>query len=157
MHLERGLLDTWVRPGQIDAAETQRVLKVPLGRESRAFELLRRPEVNYAELMTLPGVGPGVADPTVAEQVEIQCKYAGYIERQREEIERHRRHEEMPLPLDLDYGEVRGLSTEVREKLARHRPATLGQAGRLSGMTPSAVSLLLVHLKRGGYRRSARD
>ncbi len=149
------LLDTWVRPGQLDEAETQRVLKVPLSRESRALELLRRPEVNYAELMTLPGVGPGVNDPTVAEQVEIQCKYAGYIERQQEEIERHRRHEEMSLPSDLDYGEVRGLSNEVREKLARHRPATLGQAGRIPGVTPAAVSLLLVHLKRGGYRRSA--
>ena len=149
------LLDTWVRPGQLDEAETQRVLKVPLSRESRAFELLRRPEVNYTELMTLPGVGPGVSDPTVAEQVEIQCKYAGYIERQREEIERHRRHEEMSLPPELDYGEVRGLSAEVREKLVRHRPATLGQAGRIPGVTPAAVSLLLVHLKRGGYRRSA--
>jgi len=149
------LLDTWVRPGELNEAEAQRVLKVPLSRENRAFELLRRPEVNYAELMTLPGVGPGVNDPTVAEQVEIQCKYAGYIERQREEIERHRRHEEMSLPPELDYGEVRGLSTEVREKLARHRPATLGQAGRIPGVTPAAVSLLLVHLKRGGYRRSA--
>ncbi len=149
------LLDTWVRPAELNEAEAQRVLKGPLSRESRAFELLRRPEVNYVDLMTLPGVGPGVNDPTVAEQVEIQCKYAGYIERQREEIERHRRHEEMSLPPDLDYGDVRGLSTEVREKLAHHRPVTLGQAGRLPGVTPAAVSLLLVHLKRGGYRRSA--
>ena len=152
---QQRLLDTWVRPAELNEAEAQRVLKGPLSRESRAFELLRRPEVSYGELMTLPGVGPGVNDPTVAEQVEIQCKYAGYIERQREEIERHRRHEEMSLPSDLDYGDVRGLSTEVREKLVRHRPATLGQAGRIPGITPAAVSLLLVHLKRGGYRRSA--
>ncbi|MFO1433663.1 MAG: tRNA uridine-5-carboxymethylaminomethyl(34) synthesis enzyme MnmG [Candidatus Competibacteraceae bacterium] len=151
----RRLLDTWVRPGELNDDQAQRVLKGPLSRENRAFELLRRPEVSYAELMTLPNVGPGVNDPTVAEQVEVQCKYAGYVERQREEIERHRRHEEMSLPPDLDYGEVRGLSTEVREKLARHRPTTLGQAGRIPGVTPAAVSLLLVHLKRGGYRRSA--
>ena len=149
------LMDAWVRPGQLGEEEMQRVLKGPLNRESRAVELLRRPEVKYAELTTLSGVGPGVNDPAVAEQVEIQCKYAGYIERQQEEIHRHRRHEEMPLPLELDYRQVQGLSAEVREKLSRHRPVTLGQAGRIPGVTPAAVSLLLVHLKRGGYRHSA--
>ena len=149
------LTDIWVRPQQLDEADCQRVLKGPLMRESRAIELLRRPEVNYVSLMTLPTVGPGVDDFNVAEQVEIQCKYAGYIERQRDEIQRNRRYEEMQLPLDLDYSQVRGLSAEVREKLSRQRPATLGQASRISGVTPAAISLLLVHLQRERYRRSA--
>jgi len=149
------LREVWVRPAQISEADAQRVLQGPLARESRAAELLRRPEVTYAGLMSLPGVGPGELDPQVAEQVEIQAKYAGYIERQREDIERQRRHEQMTLPPDLDYAEVRGLSREVREKLSRHRPHTLGQAGRLPGVTPAAVSLLLIHLKRGGVRRNA--
>jgi tRNA uridine 5-carboxymethylaminomethyl modification enzyme len=142
------LRDYWVRPAQIPDDDAQRVLGGPLAREFRAAELLRRPEVSYTGLMALPGVGPGVADPQVAEQVEIQVKYAGYIERQREEIERQRRHQELLLPPDLDYAEVHGLSREVREKLNRHRPRTLGQAGRLPGITPAAVSLLLIHLKR---------
>lgn len=147
------LRETWVRPGQASEADFQRVLQGPLARESRAAELLRRPEVSYDGLMSLPGVGPGKADPRVAEQVEIQAKYAGYIERQREEIERQRRHEQWTLPPDLDYAEVRGLSREAREKLIRHRPHTLGQAGRIPGMTPAAVSLLLIHLKRRRGRR----
>jgi len=93
-------------------------------------------------------VGPGADDPAVAEQVEIQAKYAGYIERQRDEIERTRRNENVSLPDDIDYGNVKGLSSEVREKLVRHRPSTLGQAGRIPGVTPAAVSLLLIHLKK---------
>ena len=111
-------------------------------------DLLRRPEVSYDALFeSVTGLEP-VADPEVAQQVEIQAKYQGYIERQREEIEHSRRHEETPLPEDLDYHRVHGLSMEVRQKLARHRPATLGQAARLSGVTPAAISLLRVHLKR---------
>ena len=149
------LREVWVRPAQIGEADLQRVLQGPLARESRAAELLRRPEVTYAGLISLPGVGPGEPDPQVAEQVEIQAKYAGYIERQREEIERQRRYEQLTLPLDLDYAEVHGLSREVREKLIRHRPHTLGQAGRIPGMTPAAVSLLLIHLKRGRIRPNA--
>ncbi|HHW75654.1 MAG TPA: tRNA uridine-5-carboxymethylaminomethyl(34) synthesis enzyme MnmG [Xanthomonadaceae bacterium] len=148
------LRDTWVRPTQLSEADAQRVLQGPLVRESRAAELLRRPEVSYAGLMSLPGVGPGEADPQVAEQVEIQAKYAGYIERQRDEIERQRRHEELALPSDLDYGQVPGLSREVSETLNRRRPRTLGQASRIPGVTPAAVSLLLIHLKRGRARRT---
>jgi len=144
-----------VRPAQISEADLQRVLQGPLARESRAAELLRRPEVTYAGLISLPGVGPGEPDPQVAEQVEIQAKYAGYIERQREDIERQRRHEQLTLPPDLDYAEVHGLSREVREKLSRQRPHTLGQASRVPGVTPAAVSLLLIHLKRGLGRRNA--
>jgi tRNA uridine 5-carboxymethylaminomethyl modification enzyme len=104
--------------------------------------------------MSLPELGPGVADPQVAEQVEIQAKYAGYIDRQRQEIARQRRHEELTLPTDLDYTAVHGLSREVRENLDRHRPRTLGQASRVPGITPAAISLLLIHLKRSSSRRN---
>ena len=153
---QQRLRDTWLRPGADDQAVT-RVLGAPLARECRVGELLRRPELSYAALMTLPGVGPGVADPKVAEQLEIQARYAGYIDRQHEEIARHRRHEDSVLAPDFDYTQVRGLSAEVREKLMMGRPATLGQAARLPGVTPAAISLLLVHLKKRAAqaRRSA--
>ncbi len=145
---ERGRLEhTRLRPDTV-AATAESVLGQELGRECTLIELLRRPEVNYRALMTLPGAGPGVSDSQVAEQVEIQAKYAGYIERQSQEIERQLRHEETPLPPDLDYAGVCGLSIEVQQVLARCRPMTLGQAARLSGVTPAAISLLLVHLKR---------
>jgi tRNA uridine 5-carboxymethylaminomethyl modification enzyme len=110
----------------------------------RAFDLLRRPEVHYASLVNDP-----VADPAVAEQVEIQAKYEGYVERQRVEVARRAALEDRALPPELDYREVRGLSVEVQQKLNRHRPETIGQASRISGVTPAAISLLLVHLKRG--------
>ncbi len=152
---QQRLRDTWLRPAQLSGEDGQRVLGGPLSREARAMELLRRPDVSYAALMTLPGVGPGVADIKVAEQVEIQAQYAGYIDRQHEEIERQRRHEESPLPRDFDYSQVRGLSAEVGEKLARIRPITLGQAARIPGVTPAAISLLLVHLKKHSQRKSA--
>ena len=112
------------------------------------MELLRRPQVEYRALMELPGAGPGVGDLKVAEQVEIQAKYAGYIERQQDEIQRTRTHAELVLPKDLDYGKVVGLSAEVREKLTRQRPNTLGQAARIPGVTPAAISLLLLHVKK---------
>ncbi|MCU0971031.1 MAG: tRNA uridine-5-carboxymethylaminomethyl(34) synthesis enzyme MnmG, partial [Gammaproteobacteria bacterium] len=138
----------WVRPEQLPEATAREVLGDALRRESRAAELLARPEVDYARLMSLPGVGPGVDDPAVAEQVEIQAKYAGYIDRQRAEIERQLANEALALPPDFDFGAVKGLSTEVRERFTRHRPGTVGQAARLPGVTPAAVSLLLIHLKR---------
>ena len=109
---------------------------------------MRRPEVSYTELTALPGAGPAVDDAQVAEQVDIQAKYSGYIGRQRDEIAKQQRHEDTRLPDDLDYVKVSGLSTEVSQKLTRHRPTTLGQAARISGITPAAISLLLVHLKR---------
>ena len=99
--------------------------------------------------MTLPGAGAGVARPDVAEQVEVQVKYQGYIERQREEVARHEHFEDAQLPSDFDYRTVRGLSAEVQQKLNLHRPETLGQASRISGITSAAISLLLVHLRRG--------
>ncbi len=137
-----------IRPGQLPEEEEQRALGDRLRRETRASELLTRPQVSYAALVSLPGIGPGVADPKVAEQVEIQARYAGYIERQRDEVEKARQAEAVALPEELDYDQVKGLSAEVREKLARVRPATLGQAARIPGVTPAAVSLLLVHLKK---------
>ncbi len=133
------------------------VLGAPLSKEQHAIELLRRPEIGYAELMQLPGVGPGVDDPLVAEQVEVQVKYAGYIERQSAEIERQRKHEDTQLSADLNYAQVSGLSNEVKQKLGEQRPATLGQASRIPGVTPAAISLLLIHLKKHNqaFRRSA--
>ena len=104
--------------------------------------------------MTLPGAGAAVADPVVAEQVEVATKYAGYIDRQQDEIARHRAQEDLRLPADLDYRTVRGLSAEVQQKLNLHKPETIGQAARISGITPAAISLLLVHLKRGLARRA---
>ncbi|HEX7270883.1 MAG TPA: tRNA uridine-5-carboxymethylaminomethyl(34) synthesis enzyme MnmG [Casimicrobiaceae bacterium] len=137
-----------VRPQELDPEEARRVLRQPLERESSLGELLRRPGVAYVELLALVGVeaAPGVG---VGEQVEIAIKYAGYIERQQEEIARRADQEGQRLPLDLDYRTVRGLSIEVQQKLNQHRPETIGQAARISGVTPAAVSLLLVHLKRG--------
>ncbi|HEX7043701.1 MAG TPA: tRNA uridine-5-carboxymethylaminomethyl(34) synthesis enzyme MnmG [Burkholderiales bacterium] len=137
-----------LRPSMVSDAEAAAALGGSLTREATLAELLARPEVRYGALMQLPGAGPGVADAEVAQQLEIQAKYAGYIERAYAEIEAQRRHEETPLPVDLDYQQVHGLSVEVRQKLAAHRPVTLGQAARVPGVTPAAVSLLLVHLKR---------
>ena len=151
---QQRLRDLWLRPTHLPEAEAERVLGTKLNKEQRASDALRRPEVTYETLMTLEGVGPGVADPAVAEQVEIQAKYAGYIEHQLEEIERHRSYEETLLPESIDYAEVGGLSNEVRQKLASQRPATLGQAARIPGVTPAAVSLLLVHLKKIGSKLS---
>ncbi len=137
-----------VDPEKLSVAQSKRVFGQVLAREASLMALLRRPEVSYTHLMTLPGTGKPVADPQVAEQVEVQAKYAGYIERQQLEIARQRRNEELCLPEALDYTHVRGLSAEVTQKLSVSRPGTLGQAGRISGVTPAAISLLLVHMKK---------
>ena len=142
------LYSTWLGPNAVADEQAITVLGAPLQREYRLSELLRRPNVGYYGLMSLPGAGPGVADPRVAEQLEIQARYSGYIEHQEEEIARNRRDEDTPLAPDLDYTEVHGLSTEVVQKLSHYRPASLGQAARISGVTPAAISLLRVHLKR---------
>jgi len=139
---------TWVNPRLLADDDATRVLGKPLEREYRLFELLRRPEVGYGELLTLPGAGPGLSEPNLIEQVEIQAKYQGYIERQREEVARTRDQESLALPADMDYAKVHGLSIEVRQKLDQHRPETLGQASRIQGVTPAAISLLLLHLKK---------
>jgi tRNA uridine 5-carboxymethylaminomethyl modification enzyme len=142
------LKTTWLNPRMLPVADAMRVLGQPMEREYRLFDLLRRPEVSYASLLTLPGAGEGVTTVAVIEQVEIQAKYQGYIERQKDEVEKSLAQETLSLPPDLDYAEVHGLSIEVRQRLAQARPETLGQASRVQGVTPAAISLLLVHLKR---------
>jgi tRNA uridine 5-carboxymethylaminomethyl modification enzyme len=143
----------WVRPGTAEARRIE-AQSGPLSREQRAFELLRRPEVAYAALVEAVGAddAPWRGDERLAMQVplqvDVQAKYRGYIERQHAEIERQRRNEDSRLPDDLDYGAVRGLSNEVRQRLVERRPSTLGQAARIPGITPAAISLLLIHLKR---------
>ncbi|MGH8502998.1 MAG: tRNA uridine-5-carboxymethylaminomethyl(34) synthesis enzyme MnmG [Gammaproteobacteria bacterium] len=145
---QQRLHDAWLRPGALPAGEIERVLGAPLTREQRLSELLRRPDVGYRALMSLCRRSDPEIDDVIAEQLEIQARYAGYIERQQVEIDLARRHEETLLPSDLDYARVRGLSTEARQRLTEAGPATVGQAARVPGVTPAAVSLLLVHLKR---------
>jgi tRNA uridine 5-carboxymethylaminomethyl modification enzyme len=151
------LKTTWVGPRSVDAAAAERSFGAALGREYTLLDLLKRPDVRYAALAELVDAGGAHAlDPAVAEQVEIQAKYSGYIERQRQDVERGERQESTPLPRDMDYRAVRGLSIEVQQKLNAHKPETVGQASRISGITPAAISLLLVHLKRGSQtQRSA--
>ena len=156
--LELGRLrSTWVSPRVIESAEAMRVIGKPLEREYTLEDLLRRPNISYESLMSLQGIddqhfkGP-VLEPAVAEQVEIQIKYAGYIDRQAKEVERHEHNESLRLPEGLDYLAVSALSMEVRQKLNKHKPETLGQASRIAGVTPAAISLLLVYLKKGGLR-----
>jgi tRNA uridine 5-carboxymethylaminomethyl modification enzyme len=141
-------------PEKTDQSIAEQVLGEPLGKASSAIDILRRPNIDYAGVLTLLGEEQQVADD-VAEQVVIQTKYAGYINRQQNEIDRLQRNEGTLIPLDIDYKKVRGLSNEVREKLENVRPANIGQAGRISGVTPAAVSLLLVHLKRGDLQSEA--
>ncbi|MGB5570464.1 MAG: tRNA uridine-5-carboxymethylaminomethyl(34) synthesis enzyme MnmG [Sedimenticolaceae bacterium] len=145
---QQRLRDTWVRPALIDEATLQAAIGDPLRREARALDLIARPQASYASVTGLPGVGVGTQNPAVQEQIEIQAKYAGYIDRQSDEIQRARNSEALRLPVDLDFSRVKGLSSEVREKLNRHRPETIGQAGRIPGVTPAAVSLLLNHMKK---------
>jgi tRNA uridine 5-carboxymethylaminomethyl modification enzyme len=144
------LRSTWINPKSFDAARATSLLGAPLAHEYSLAELVRRPDVSYAAVVA--ATGPGADDPAVAEQVEIQLKYSGYIARQQAEVERLGHQEHQRIPEALDYAEVRGLSMEVRQRLAQHRPETLGQASRIQGVTPAAISLLLVHLKR---RRAA--
>ncbi len=145
---QQRLRDIWVLPSTPLGEAVQRELDTSISREVRALDLLARPEVSYEKLQQIEGIGPGVSEPEVAEQVEIQVRYAGYIDRQQVEIERARANEAVKLPDTFDYEKVRGLSSEVREKLIRAKPGTIGQAGRIPGVTPAAISLLLIHLKR---------
>jgi tRNA uridine 5-carboxymethylaminomethyl modification enzyme len=139
----------WVQPGTAAAAAIAEKTGKPLAREYSLMDLLKRPELAYADVADLPGIaGDPVADEAVAEQVQIQAKYQGYIDRQQDEIDKLKRHEATPLPADLDYRRVEGLSHEIRQKLAEARPETLAQASRISGVTPAAVSILLIHLKK---------
>jgi tRNA uridine 5-carboxymethylaminomethyl modification enzyme len=142
------LADIWFAPGNSLAVKLEQKYGVTLSKENRALELLKRPEMTYRKLVALDGVGPGVSDPQVAEQVEIEVRYSGYLERQKQDIERRRNNESTPIPGGFDYSRIRGLSSEVREKLERAMPQTIGQASRIPGMTPAAISLLLVYLKK---------
>ena len=137
-----------VHPNSAQAAALSALLEKPLQRELRVSELLRRPELDYRSLTAIAGIGPGVDAPDVAEQVEIQAKYAGYLDRQQAEIVRQQRHQDQPLPVGFDYTMVRGLSNEACEKLQGVRPETIGQAARIPGITPAAISLLLIHTKK---------
>ncbi|GAB3737710.1 tRNA uridine-5-carboxymethylaminomethyl(34) synthesis enzyme MnmG [Luteimonas pelagia] len=154
-HETSRLASLWAAPNNALGRAVADTLEVPVSRETSAVELLRRPELDYVALMRVPGLGPGVDDAGVAEQVEIGAKYAGYLERQREEIARAQRNESTAIPDGFDYARVRGLSAEVAQKLAQVRPVTVGQAQRIPGMTPAAISLLLVHLARERRGRAA--
>jgi tRNA uridine 5-carboxymethylaminomethyl modification enzyme len=145
----------WASPNNALGAALQRQCGVALAHEANALDLLRRPELDYAALVATAGFGPAVGRDDVALQVEVQAKYAGYLDRQHDEIDRQRRHESTPIPDTFDYDHVRGLSAEVSAKLKKVRPATLGQARRISGVTPAAISLLLVHLHRQRKQHAA--
>ena len=157
------LKSTWVRPGAVYMDALTQVLGKPIEHEYTLFDLLRRPQVSYAGLMSL-GTGNGedaavcaITDPLLVEQIEIEAKYQGYIVRQSEEVARHQASEETRLPDEIDYASIGGLSAEIRQKLTRHRPQTIGQASRIQGMTPAAISILLVHLKRASFAAARAD
>ena len=147
------LKSTWVQTANIAEDEATRVLGKPIEHEYSLYELLRRPDVSYAALMSMQvsetTVDAGLADPLVIEQVEIQAKYQGYIDRQQEEVAKSLSNEETRFPPNMDFSCIGGLSTEILQKLIRHKPETIGQASRIQGMTPAAISILLVHIKRG--------
>jgi tRNA uridine 5-carboxymethylaminomethyl modification enzyme len=145
----------WAAPNNALGREINATLGIEITRETSARDLLKRPELDYGKLMQVASLGPAVDDAAVAEQVEIGVKYSGYLDRQREEIERQQRHESTAIPAGFDYAGVRGLSAEVTQKLQRVQPETIGQAQRIPGMTPAAISLLLVHLARVGRSRVA--
>lgn len=137
-----------IKPNTSLSATLENHLGQALTRDYRAAELLTRPELNYNNLMTIEGLGPGIKEAAIAEQIEIQAKYQGYIDRQRLEIQRQARYENISLPLSFDYNAVKGLSNEVKEKLIQYKPLNLGQASRIPGITPAAISLLLVYMKK---------
>lgn len=151
------LRSTWINPRLISVEESTRLFGKQIEREYNLADLLARPDVSYEGLMGMKGLqgellaGPGLVQDAITEQIEIQLKYAGYIDRQAKEIERHENHENLKLPEDFDYMSIQALSIEVRQKLHKQRPETLGQASRISGITPAAISLLLVHLKKRGH------
>jgi tRNA uridine 5-carboxymethylaminomethyl modification enzyme len=157
------LKSTWVNPRSFQADAATQLLGKPIEREYSLFDLLKRPDVSYDNLMKAENgdagllAGPGVSDPIVADQVEVQVKYAGYITRQQHDVEKQAGHENQRIPADIDYDSVTSLSFEVRQKFKTHRPETVGQAARISGVTPAAISLLLIHLKRRQHAKRAAD
>lgn len=149
------LHDIWVHPGKVSQQEVDTLLDGALSKEARLEDLLRRPDMNYEKLLQIKAAQPGVTDPTISSQVEIEVKYAGYITRQQEDIARASRNESMAIPLDINYENVSGLSNEVTQKFADHRPGTIGQASRIPGVTPAAISIMLIHLKKNQRKACA--
>ena len=156
IELERQRLkQSWIHPQHAAVAKVNELVKTALSREASLEDLIRRPEVNYQDLMAIEGIGQALIDPAAAEQVEIQIKYEGYINRQQDEIAKHERNENSRLPTQFDYSVVKGLSNEVVMKLNQSLPETVGQASRIQGITPAAISLLLVYLKKQGLLRKS--
>jgi len=154
VELERQRLrSTWVQKDHTKIDQINALLKTPMSKEANLEELIRRPEVNYADLMKIEGLGPAIKDKQASEQIEIQTKYAGYIDRQLDEIAKKKRNEDTLIPKEFDYQQISGLSNEVVAKLKDARPETIGKASRISGITPAAISLLLVYLKKHGLLR----
>jgi tRNA uridine 5-carboxymethylaminomethyl modification enzyme len=149
------LRSTWINPSILLAEQARESIGTELTREYSMLDLLRRPNLSYAQVLALPGAGEPVTDPLVAEQVEVGAKYDGYIARQKDEVARHAAQEQARLPADIDYAQVQSLSKEAQQKLNQYRPETIGQAARISGVTPAAISLLLVHLKKRARQRAA--
>lgn len=149
------LKEHWVNPNSTNAEQINALLKKPMQRESTLEAMIRRPEVNYQDLMNIDGLGPAIENEQAAEQVEIKIKYQGYIDRQLDEIAKLKRYEDTVLPHDFDYSAVKGLSNEVVSKLIEIKPESIGQASRISGITPAAISILLIYLKKNGLRRKA--
>ena len=154
-HEQARLKNIWIQKDHPAVAQVNKLLKSPISRENSLEDLIRRPETRYQDLMAIDGLGPVIADTQAAEQVEIQIKYAGYIERQLEDIAKKKRHEDTLIPQDFDFSQISGLSNEVVAKLSDARPETIGQASRMSGITPAAISLLLVYLKKHGLLRKS--
>ena len=148
------LNDIWVAPGNALGRRIEAAYEIPISKEVRALDLMKRPEIDYQRLVNIEGIGPGVQDEQIAQQLEIQARYSGYLVRQQEDIARRRRNESMEINSDFDFAGVRGLSTEVSEKLQKVRPDTIGQASRVPGVTPAAISLLMVHLKKSRKMRA---
>jgi tRNA uridine 5-carboxymethylaminomethyl modification enzyme len=156
VELERQRLRaTWLQKDHPAVEQVNKLLKTPLSRENSLEDLVRRPEVRYEDLVSIEGLGPAIADKQASEQIEIQIKYAGYIDRQLDEIAKKKRHENTLIPLDFDFTQISGLSNEVVAKLSDARPETIGKASRISGITPAAISLLLVYLKKHGLLRKS--
>ena len=154
IELERQRLRaTWIQKDHQKIDQINSLLKTPMSKEANLEDLIRRPEVTYNDLMNIEGLGPALADREASEQIEIQTKYAGYIDRQLDEIAKKKRNEDTLIPTDFDYQQISGLSNEVVAKLKDARPETIGKASRISGITPAAISLLLVYLKKHGLLR----
>jgi tRNA uridine 5-carboxymethylaminomethyl modification enzyme len=142
------LANIWIGSKSFPSEVIEKLLGQKIRKDINLLDLLKRPDFSYHDIVKLPNIGSEDIDPKVAEQVEVSAKYSGYIKRQEEEVERNRQYEETAMPMDFDYTKVKGLSSEVIEKLSKHRPVNLGQASRIQGITPAAISLLRIHLKK---------